>query len=199
MAWDEAKGDGGGILPTVVRSKKLPRRRVEGVDLVVMGSYGGAFGGVNKDFFGSTAEKSSGTAGCPVLTVPLPIKRGKPRAAKTHKQIRHQKEAVLVCDVERAAMSGKQILLAAGFVFRALLQGGPGGQRIEVTIKGFAFLTKQVPLHPGPDGDCHHHEDEERHDFGSTMFEGIPTRVTSNRVVSRKGHHGSSWMPRRGR
>ena len=31
--------------------------RVEGVDLVVMGSYGGAVGGVDKIFFGSTAEK----------------------------------------------------------------------------------------------------------------------------------------------
>lgn len=42
------------------------------VDLVVMGSYGGRSGSVDKIFFGSTAEKVVRTAGCPVLTVPLP-------------------------------------------------------------------------------------------------------------------------------
>ncbi|MFO0707926.1 MAG: universal stress protein [Nitrospira sp.] len=50
--------------------------RVEKVDLVVMGSYGGRSGSVDKIFFGSTAEKVVRTAGCPVLTVPLPVKRG---------------------------------------------------------------------------------------------------------------------------
>jgi len=48
--------------------------RVEKVDLVVMGSYGGRSGSVDKIFFGSTAEKVVRTAGCPVLTVPLPMK-----------------------------------------------------------------------------------------------------------------------------
>lgn len=48
--------------------------RVEKVDLVVMGSYGGRSGSVDKIFFGSTAEKVVRTAGCPVLTVPLPVK-----------------------------------------------------------------------------------------------------------------------------
>lgn len=50
--------------------------RTEKVNLVVMGSYGGQVGNVEKIFFGSTAEKVVRTAGCPVLTVPLP---GKPR------------------------------------------------------------------------------------------------------------------------
>jgi nucleotide-binding universal stress UspA family protein len=45
--------------------------RMEKVDLVVMGSYGGSSGNVDKIFFGSTAEKVVRTAGCPVLTVPL--------------------------------------------------------------------------------------------------------------------------------
>lgn len=44
--------------------------RAEKISLVVMGSYGGA-GGVDKIFFGSTAEKVVRTAGCPVLTAPL--------------------------------------------------------------------------------------------------------------------------------
>jgi len=48
--------------------------RVEKADLVVMGSYGGRSGTVDKIFFGSTAEKVVRTAGCPVLTVPLPVK-----------------------------------------------------------------------------------------------------------------------------
>jgi nucleotide-binding universal stress UspA family protein len=46
--------------------------RLEQVDLVVMGSYGGRSGNMDKIFFGSTAEKVVRTAGCPVLTVPLP-------------------------------------------------------------------------------------------------------------------------------
>jgi nucleotide-binding universal stress UspA family protein len=55
--------------------------RVEKVDLVVMGSYGGQIGTVDKIFFGSTAEKVVRTAGCPVLTVPLPVRRqGQPVA-----------------------------------------------------------------------------------------------------------------------
>ncbi len=45
--------------------------RSEKVSLVVMGSYGGKAGSVEKIFFGSTAEKVVRTAGCPVLTVPL--------------------------------------------------------------------------------------------------------------------------------
>jgi nucleotide-binding universal stress UspA family protein len=48
--------------------------RGEKADLVVMGSYGGQAGSVEKIFFGSTAEKVVRTAGCPVLTVPLPGK-----------------------------------------------------------------------------------------------------------------------------
>lgn len=45
--------------------------RMERADLVVVGSYGGRSGSVDKIFFGSTAEKVVRTAGCAVLTVPL--------------------------------------------------------------------------------------------------------------------------------
>ncbi len=48
--------------------------RSEKVNLVVMGSYGGHAEGVEKIFFGSTAEKVVRTAGCPVLTAPLSAK-----------------------------------------------------------------------------------------------------------------------------
>ncbi len=48
--------------------------RVEQVDLVVIGTYGGRAGSIDKIFFGSTAEKVVRTAGCAVLTVPPPVK-----------------------------------------------------------------------------------------------------------------------------
>jgi nucleotide-binding universal stress UspA family protein len=59
--------------------------RSEQVGLVVMGSYGGSVGSVEKIFFGSTAEKVVRTAGCPVLTVPLPGRpvRGSSKGGKT--------------------------------------------------------------------------------------------------------------------
>jgi nucleotide-binding universal stress UspA family protein len=46
--------------------------RVEKINLVLLGSYGGRSESVDKIFFGSTAERVVRTAGCPVLTVPLP-------------------------------------------------------------------------------------------------------------------------------
>jgi nucleotide-binding universal stress UspA family protein len=47
--------------------------RTGNIDLVVMGSYGGRSRSVDKIFFGSTAEKVVRTAGCPVMTVPIPV------------------------------------------------------------------------------------------------------------------------------
>jgi nucleotide-binding universal stress UspA family protein len=51
--------------------------RGQGVDLVVLGSYGGRSDSMEKIFFGATADKVVRTAGCAVLTVPL--QRPKPR------------------------------------------------------------------------------------------------------------------------
>ena len=45
--------------------------RSEGVDLIVLGSYGGRSDSMDKIFFGATADKVVRTAGCSVLTVPL--------------------------------------------------------------------------------------------------------------------------------
>ncbi len=45
--------------------------RSEQADLIVLGSYGGQTGNVEKIFFGSTAEKVVRTVTCPVLTVPV--------------------------------------------------------------------------------------------------------------------------------
>lgn len=48
--------------------------RTEQADLIVIGTYGGRTGEVEKIFFGSTAEKVVRAAPCPVLCVPLPKK-----------------------------------------------------------------------------------------------------------------------------
>jgi len=54
--------------------------RLEHVDLIVMGSYGGQTGDVERIFFGSTAEHVVRTANCPVLCVPFPyIHEGGPK------------------------------------------------------------------------------------------------------------------------
>lgn len=47
--------------------------RMEQVDLVIMGSYGGQTGDVERIFFGSTAEQVVRTVNCPVLCVPFPF------------------------------------------------------------------------------------------------------------------------------
>lgn len=87
-----------------------------------------------------------------------------------------------VCEV----FSGGRWLLAAGFVLMLCTQGGAQAeQRIEVTIKDFTFLTKQIPLRLGVATVITiTNLDQERHDFGSTMFDGIPTRVESGGIVS---------------
>lgn len=56
-------------------------------------------------------------------------------------------------------------------------------QRIEVSIKDFTFVTKQVPLRLGvPTVITIRNDDAERHDFGSSMFEGIPTKIESGGI-----------------
>jgi plastocyanin len=51
-------------------------------------------------------------------------------------------------------------------------------QVVEVVIKNFTYVTNQKPLRLGvPTVIKIVNEDSERHDFGSTMFEGIPTKI----------------------
>ncbi len=85
-----------------------------------------------------------------------------------------------------AVLSGRRVWLAACFVLALCSQSGAQAeQRIEVTIKDFTFVTKQVPLRLGVATVLAiTNEDVERHDFGSTMFDGIPTRVESGGIVS---------------
>jgi nucleotide-binding universal stress UspA family protein len=74
LQWSEAKG----IAITRLIAEGSPfvesarAARTAQAGLVVMGSYGGQGGRVEKIFFGSTAEKVVRTAGCSVLCVPLP-------------------------------------------------------------------------------------------------------------------------------
>lgn len=77
-------------------------------------------------------------------------------------------------------------VLAAGIAMSGFLQAGAQmEQRVDVTIKDFKFVTKQVPLRLGaPTVIVIRNEDGERHDFGSTMFEGIPTVVENGGVLS---------------
>lgn len=85
---DEAKGVAikrvlaeGSPFVEIVRQTRLER-----VDLVVMGSHGGQVGNVDEIFFGSTAEKVVRTAGCPVLTVPLPARHFKASTPAARRQ-----------------------------------------------------------------------------------------------------------------
>lgn len=57
-------------------------------------------------------------------------------------------------------------------------------QVVEVTIKDFRFVTKQNVLRLGfPTVIKVRNEDTERHDFSSTMFEGIPTQIEKDGVI----------------
>lgn len=58
-------------------------------------------------------------------------------------------------------------------------------QRIDVMIKDFTFVTKQFPLRLGvPTVISVRNVDPERHDFGSSMFDGTSTKVESAGVIS---------------
>jgi plastocyanin len=59
-------------------------------------------------------------------------------------------------------------------------------QAVEVTIKDFTFLiSKQAPLRLGlPTVIYIRNEDVERHDFGSTMFEGLLARIEKDGVIA---------------
>ena len=73
-------------------------------------------------------------------------------------------------------------------------------QLVDVTIKDFRFVTKQGPLRLGfPTVIKIRNEDAERHDFGSTMFEGLSTEVEKDGViVYGRGINGLFLDPGRG-
>ena len=78
-------------------------------------------------------------------------------------------------------------LVLAGYILTAGIaqSGAETTQRIEVTIKNNTYVTKQVPLHLGmPTIIAIRNEDNERHDFGTSMFDGVPTQVESGNTIS---------------
>ncbi len=82
---------------------------------------------------------------------------------------------------------------AAGLIF------AQSEQIVEVTIKDSKFVTKQGPLRLGlPSVIKVKNEDVERHDFGSTMFEGIPTQIEKDgAIVYGRGLSGVFLDPKR--
>jgi hypothetical protein len=57
-------------------------------------------------------------------------------------------------------------------------------QVVEVVIKDFTFITRQRALRLGFLTTIRIiNSDAERHDFGSTMFEGIPTKIEKDGVI----------------
>jgi len=57
-------------------------------------------------------------------------------------------------------------------------------QVVDLTIKDYKFVTKQSTLRLGfPTVIKVRNEDAERHDFSSTMFEGIPTQIEKDGVI----------------
>ncbi|MBM4121259.1 MAG: hypothetical protein FJ249_01525 [Nitrospira sp.] len=62
--------------------------------------------------------------------------------------------------------------------------GGQTEQIVEVTIRDFTFMTKQVPLMLNvPTIIMVKNEDNVRHDFGSAVFQRTMTKAESNGVV----------------
>ena len=77
-------------------------------------------------------------------------------------------------------------VLAVGIAVSGFLQADAQmEQRVNVTIKNFKFATTQVPLRLGvPIVITIRNDDGERHDFGSSVFEGVPTQVESAGIIS---------------
>lgn len=76
-------------------------------------------------------------------------------------------------------------VLAAGIALSGFLQADAQmEQRVNVTIKDYKFATTQVPLRLGvPIVITIRNDDGERHDFGSSVFEGVPTQVESAGII----------------
>ena len=90
------------------------------------------------------------------------------------------KEACMKFYVRLAASA---VVLGIALLWGSVPAESQSEQVVEVVIKNFTFITKQGPLRLGlPTVIKLVNKDAERHDFGSTMFEGIPTRIDENGV-----------------
>lgn len=77
--------------------------------------------------------------------------------------------------------------------------GAQTEQTVDVTIKGFTFVTKQAPLQLNvPTVIVIRNEDNVRHDFGSAMFQRSLARAESGGIIAYgKGLEGVYLDPKR--
>ena len=76
------------------------------------------------------------------------------------------------------------LLLCVFSLSTALPVESQSEQVVEVVIKDFTFVTKQEVLRLGlPTVIKIVNKDSERHDFGSTMFEGIQAKIEKDGVI----------------
>jgi plastocyanin len=81
------------------------------------------------------------------------------------------------------ALTTAMVSAAACSLWMALPVESQSEQRVEVVIKNSTFVTKQSVLRLGlPTTITVRNEDSQRHDFGSTMFEGLPTKIEKDGV-----------------
>lgn len=91
--------------------------------------------------------------------------------------------------IGRSPMRWRRVGMAVSMACLAWMYGAAlqaqSEQVVEVAIKDFRFVTKQGPLRLGfPTVIKVRNEDAERHDFSSTMFEGIPTQIEKDGVIA---------------
>lgn len=86
----------------------------------------------------------------------------------------------------RAGRWSGGLALALGLTLTALpLADAQHEQVVEVTIKDYAFITKQVPLQLStPTVILVRNADAVRHDFGSSLFQGSMARVEADGTTS---------------
>jgi hypothetical protein len=84
----------------------------------------------------------------------------------------------------RSHWGASLFLLLCLFGLSALPVESQSEQVVEVVIKDFTFVTKQEVLRLGlPTVIKIVNKDNERHDFGSTMFEGLQARIEKDGVI----------------
>lgn len=105
-----------------------------------------------------------------------------------------------VCRSKVLRGAGEALMVVWMVIILFSQSGAQSEQRVDVTIKDFTFVTKQVPLRLGvPTVIAIRNDDTERHDFGSTMFDGMPTKVETGGVISYgRGIGGVFLDPNRG-
>jgi hypothetical protein len=89
---------------------------------------------------------------------------------------------------ESNSLQGRRWSTALTMAFMACVYGSAllaqSEQVVEVTIKDSRFITRQSPLRLGlPTVITVRNEDAERHDFSSTMFSGLATKIEKDGVI----------------